>query len=395
MSASRAGERLRVALVYGGRSAEREVSLMSARTVAAALDPDKYELVPISIDSEGRWSDGEICALGEAPKARSPSEALCDMRVCAPLSLPPAVALSLGSPLACLERKGADAVLGGVDVLFPLLHGPYGEDGSIQGLARLADLPCVGSSVLGSALCMDKQAAKRVLRDSGIPIAPFRSFRSPVEAREAWLEVEARLGRDLFVKPANLGSSVGVSRVASRSEYERAIALAFEYDLKVLVEKTIVGREIEVAVLGNRRLRASLPGEVVPKGSFYSYEAKYIDEEGAEILAPAPLGEAETAACRRLALEACEALCVSGMARVDMFLPDGGEPVANEVNTIPGFTSRSMYPLLWEASGFPCRVSWTSSSSWRSSSTRRLQPCDRARPRYINDQDQERNRGDG
>jgi D-alanine-D-alanine ligase len=317
---------------------------MSARTVAAALNPDKYELVPISIDSEGRWGEGDL-------------ETLCDMRVRAPLprQLPskPAAPLALDGPFKSLERKGASAALGGVDVLFPLLHGPYGEDGSIQGLARLAGLPCVGSSVLGSALCMDKQAAKRILRDSGIPIAPFRSFRSPVEARLAWPEIEEELGSDLFVKPANLGSSVGVSRVASRLEYERAVALAFEYDLKVLVERTIVGREIEVAVLGNRRLRASLPGEVVPKGSFYSYEAKYLDEDGAEILAPAPLSSDESAACRRLALEACEALCVTGMARVDMFLPEGGEPVANEVNTIPGFTSRSMYPLLWEASGLP------------------------------------------
>lgn len=345
MSESRDSGRLRVALVYGGRSAEREVSLMSARTVAAALDPDKYELVPISIDSEGRWGEGDL-------------EALCDMRVRAPLPQQPDPQpqprpLALDGSFKSLERRGANAALGGVDVLFPLLHGPYGEDGSIQGFARLAGLPCVGSSVLGSALCMDKQAAKRILRDSGITIAPFRSFRSPVEARLAWPEIEDELGSDLFVKPANLGSSVGVSRVSSRLEYERAVALAFEYDLKVLVERTIVGREIEVAVLGNRRLRASLPGEVVPKGSFYSYEAKYLDEDGAEILAPAPMSAEESAACRRLALEACEALCVSGMARVDMFLPEGGEPVANEVNTIPGFTSRSMYPLLWEASGLP------------------------------------------
>jgi D-alanine-D-alanine ligase len=302
--------KLRVALVYGGRSAEREVSAMSARTVAAALDPAKYELIHIRIDSEGRW----------------------------------------GRELA---QGGAKAALGGAELVFPLLHGPYGEDGSIQGLARLADLPCVGAGVLGSALCMDKHAAKRIMRDSGIEVGRFRSFRDPADARAAWPEIEACLGTDLFVKPANLGSSVGVSRARGRAEYERAVARAFEYDLKVVVEETVVGREIEVAVLGDRALRASLPGEIVPRDGFYSYEAKYLDEDGAAVIAPAALTERESEACRALAIAACEALCVDGMARVDMFLRPDGKSVASEVNTIPGFTSRSMYPLLWEASGLP------------------------------------------
>jgi D-alanine-D-alanine ligase len=332
--------RLRVAVVFGGRSAERDVSLMSARAVGSALDPGKYERVFIGIDPEGRWS------LSNPELPLRP-----ELSIPAGFSAGSRIAITPDGVDSALVVRGTNATLRGVDVLFPLLHGPCGEDGSIQGLARLANLPCVGADILGSALCMDKNAAKRIMRDSGIPVAPFRTFRSPQAARDAWPEVEAALGSDLFVKPANLGSSVGVSRARSREEYARAVGLAFEYDLKILVEKRIVGREIEVAVMGWREMRASLPGEVVPKGGFYSYDAKYLDEGGAEIIAPARLSEAESEACRSLALAACEALCVDGMARVDMFLPPDGPPVANEVNTIPGFTARSMFPLLWEASG--------------------------------------------
>jgi D-alanine-D-alanine ligase len=335
--------RLRVAVVFGGRSAEREVSLMSARAVAAALDPRKYELVLIGIDAEGRWS------------LEDPGAALAGGRLAAAggSAAGSRIAITPDGVDSALVVRGTNATLRGVDLVFPLLHGPCGEDGSIQGLARLADLPCVGADILASALCMDKNAAKRIMRDSGIPVAPFRTFRSPRDAVAAWPELAAAFGPDLFVKPANLGSSVGVSRARTREEYERAAALAFEYDLKVLVEKAVAGREIEVAVLGGRELRASAPGEVVVKGDFYSYGAKYLDPEGAEIVAPARLGEAEAEACRSLAIGACEALCVTGMARVDMFLPPDGRPVANEVNTIPGFTARSMFPLLWEASGLP------------------------------------------
>jgi D-alanine-D-alanine ligase len=341
------GRRLRVALVYGGRSAERDVSLMSARTVAAALNPEKYELLLVGIDERGRWSLGgpEDSRLLETATATSVAAAN-------PGAGPRVELLPDGSDRA-LAVRGAGAVLRGADLIFPVLHGPCGEDGSIQGLARMADLPCVGADILGSALCMDKDAAKRIMRDAGIPVAPFRVFRSLERARSAWAEVELSLGGDLFVKPANLGSSVGVSRSRSRAEYEAAVETAFMYDTKILVEQRVVGREIEVAVLGRGKLRASAPGEVKPCGEFYSYEAKYVDEGGAAIIAPARLGYLEAEACRKLALDACEALGVSGMARVDMFLGSEGGPVANEVNTIPGFTARSMYPLLWEASGLP------------------------------------------
>jgi D-alanine-D-alanine ligase len=307
---------------------------MSARTVAAALDRGKYELLLVGIDPEGRWSLG--------------AQELADGRALAEIAENSEVDAAASRELVL---KGAGATLGGVDVLFPLLHGPCGEDGSIQGLARLADLPCVGPDLLSSALCMDKDAAKRIMRDAGIAVAPFMAFRSLASARSAWSEVEITLGDDLFVKPANLGSSVGVARARNWEEYMAAVGSAFQYDTKILVEKRIIGREVEVAILGGRELRASLPGEIVPKGGFYSYEAKYIDEEGAAVIAPAKLKYLEAEACRKLALDACEALCVSGMARVDMFLPATGRPIANEVNTIPGFTSRSMFPLLWEASG--------------------------------------------
>jgi D-alanine-D-alanine ligase len=337
-----------VAIIYGGRSAERNVSFMSARNVVAALDREKYECVLIGIDAEGRWSLGgaELGLPDSTSRAAIAGlpETIGDRTKVA--------AVGNGRGLAA---KGANATLAGVDVLFPVLHGPCGEDGSIQGFARLADLPCVGADILGSAICMDKDAAKRIMRDADIPVAPFSTFGAKDEGRAAWNDVEARLGPDVFVKPANLGSSVGVSRARSRSEYEAAVALAFEYDVKVIVEKTIVGREIEVAVLGSRiprrGMRASLPGEIVPRDGFYSYEAKYIDEDGAAVIAPARMEEEESKACRRLALDACSALCVRGMARVDMFLPPDGVPIASEVNTIPGFTSRSMYPLLWQASG--------------------------------------------
>jgi D-alanine-D-alanine ligase len=345
------GRRLRVAVVFGGRSAEHEVSIMSARNVASALDRMKYECVFIEIDSKGRWSlgypelPGYTCPRSEDDRffPASSSEVSAGSRV----------AITPDGADSALLVRGTNACLRDVDVLFPLLHGPCGEDGSIQGLARLADLPCVGADILASALCMDKNATKRILRDSGIPIAPFRTFRTPLAACEAWPEIETEFGADLFVKPANLGSSIGVSRVRNRIEYERAVTSAFEYDLKIMVEKAIIGREIEVAVIGGRKLRASLPGEIMVKRDFYDYESKYIDDSGAEICAPAGLARQESDACRCIALEACRALCVSGMARVDMFLPEDGRPLVNEVNTIPGFTQRSMFPLLWEASGLP------------------------------------------
>ncbi len=336
-------KKIRVGIVFGGRSAEHEVSLQSAKNVLEALDRSKYEPLLIGIDREGRWRrDEQTKALFEAARplpnlsADSPKE----------------VALVARGDHSKLLDLSEERELGHLDVVFPVLHGPYGEDGSVQGLCRLANLPCVGAGILGSAVGMDKDAMKRLLRDAGIPIARFvtilRSRPAPTFA-----ELKARLGTPLFVKPANLGSSVGISRAETAEEYARALTTAFEYDTKVVVEECIVGREIECAILGNEDPRASVPGEIVTGGghTWYDYDAKYIDEKGAQLVIPAPLDPAVTENVRATALAAFTALCCEGMARVDMFVKDNGEVLVNEINTIPGFTRISMYPKLWEASG--------------------------------------------
>ncbi len=340
--------KLRVAVVFGGRSAEHEISLLSAQNVVATLDRQKYEPVLIGIDREGRWylNEGSMRLLDEADVGR--------IRLAADTT--PVGLVSTG-PTSRLVANGGDE-LGTVDVIFPVLHGPYGEDGTIQGLAKLANIPCVGAGVLGSAVGMDKDVMKRLLRDAGIAIAPFlvaRAGRGPAPGGGAPSFDRARdeLGLPLYVKPANLGSSVGISRVATEAEYRAAIEEAFTYDRKVLVEQTVRGREIECSVLGNDEPVASVPGEVVPADGFYSYRAKYVDENGAELRIPADLTEAQTRVVQDTAVATFEALCAEGMARVDGFLTSDDVFVVNEINTIPGFTRISMYPKLFEASGIP------------------------------------------
>jgi D-alanine-D-alanine ligase len=343
--------RLRVGVVFGGRSAEHEVSVASARNVLEAMDPDRYEPVPIGIDREGRWhlddarrlleSAGHLPALsaatGEAGGMAAGEVAL--------------VPRGRSNALVDLE---ANRDLGTLDVIFPVLHGPYGEDGSVQGLCRLAGIPCVGAGVLGSAVGMDKDVMKRLLRDAGIPTARFLAVERAAPA-PSFDEAVASLGVPLFVKPANLGSSVGVSKVRTAAEYVEGLRLAFRYDTKAIVEEFVEGRELECSVLGNEKPIASLPGEVLPSHEFYDYEAKYLDEHGAALEIPARLAPETVDAVRALAVRAFRVLCCSGMARVDLFLrPDGGLLV-NEINTIPGFTRISMYPKLWEASGISYR----------------------------------------
>jgi D-alanine-D-alanine ligase len=350
--------KMRVAVVFGGRSAEHEVSLQSARNVVEALDRDKYEAVLVGIDREGRWYlDGDSLTLLNSDDPRLISLDSGARRV----ALTPdgadgaLVARDAGVPASSGPAVGGSGSggLGRMDVIFPVLHGPYGEDGSIQGLAKLANLPCVGADILGSALGMDKDVMKRLLRDAGIDTAPFRAYSSPAAAIADYDDLCAAVGNDLFVKPANLGSSVGISHVRDSAEFGAGVAEAFAYDTKIVVEAKIGGREIEVAVLGNDRLEASVPGEIVPAEDFYSYEAKYLDEHGAALLIPARLSREKTEEIRGRAMEACRALCVRGMARVDFFLEPDGCVVVNELNTIPGFTRISMYPKLWEASGLP------------------------------------------
>ena len=334
-------DRLRVAVVFGGRSAEHEISLLSAQNVVASLDPGKYEPVLIGIDRAGRWflNEGSLHLLdaGDAARVRLDTGAS-------------EVGLVSTGPSSRLVAMGGGPV-GRIDVIFPVLHGPYGEDGTIQGLAKLADIPCVGAGVLGSAVGMDKDVMKRLLRDAGIPIAPFRVARAHQPGEPAWAQASRELGAVLYVKPANLGSSVGISRVHDDSEYADALAEAFRYDRKVIIEREVVGREIEVSILGNDEPVASIPGEVIPTDGFYSYRAKYLDENGAQLLIPADLTVEQTRTVQHTALAAFRALCCEGMARVDGFLTTDGVFVVNEINTIPGFTRISMYPKLFEASG--------------------------------------------
>ncbi len=297
--------KIRLGVIYGGRSGEHEISLRSAESVMKSLDPSRYQVVPLLIEKDGRWR----------PK-----------------------------PIVAEPGSNRD-----IDVAFPLVHGTFGEDGTLQGLLELADLPYVGPGVLGSACAMDKEITKRILVAAKIPVVEFAvQFRGALDAAAC----EKQLSYPMFVKPANLGSSVGISKAANRQELEEGLRLAAEFDNKILIERGVIGREFECAVLGNHdSRRASMPCEIRPKRSFYDYEAKYL-EDSTEIDLPATLDPIKTAELQHLALATCSALELEGMARVD-FLMDGqtGGLYVNEPNTLPGFTSISMYPKMWEHSG--------------------------------------------
>jgi D-alanine-D-alanine ligase len=338
--------RLRVLLLFGGQSAEHDVSRTSAVAVARALDPARYDVVPVAITREGRWLLAER-ARAALESAQWPPAFDVDG---APVRLAEKRS-GLGSTVVRLESGGTP--LGAVDVAFPLLHGPYGEDGTIQGLLELAGLPYVGSGVLGSAVGMDKVMMKRAFAACGLPTARSVALREDGVTKAELDRCEDSLGYPCFVKPANLGSSVGVSKAGDRAALEEAVDVALRFDEWVLVEEAITGREIEVAVLGDRPPEASLPGEIVPGAEFYTYEDKYLDDS-AELRAPADLDPDRTAEVRRLAVAGFEACRCDAMARVDFFLEDPGRGfLVNEVNTIPGFTPISMYPRLWEVSGVP------------------------------------------
>ncbi len=291
-------KKLKIALLYGGKSAEHEVSLRSAENVASAIDKDKYEIEKILIRKDGTWEK---------------------------------------------EMYQIDA-----DVFFPLLHGPFGEDGTVQGLLKLANVPFVGASVLGSAIGMDKDVMNRLLRDAGIPTKKFLSFK---EKDIDFDYVERELGSPFFVKPANAGSSVGVSKVKAKADFDKAVKQAFMFDRKIIIEEYIQGREIECSVLGNEKPTASVLGEIVPHDEFYSYNAKYVDQDGAELIIPAKIDSEVAKEIQRIAVQVFLALECEGLGRVDFFLTKNNKIVVNEINTIPGFTNISMYPKLWEASG--------------------------------------------
>ncbi len=339
--------KIRVGVLFGGKSAEHEVSLQSAKNVIDALDPDRYEVVLIGIDKRGRWH-----VHGEAQR-------LLEERRLTMLESPPTdaaqVVLLPGNDRTELLDLSSRRSLGAVDVIFPVLHGPFGEDGTVQGLLKLADIPFVGAGVLGSSVGMDKDAMKRLLSQAGIPNARAVVVRPSRRQQLDSAAVSAELGLPLFVKPANLGSSVGISKVKSAADLAAAVDLAFHYDRKVIIEECVSGRELECSVLGNDDPVASLPGEVIPREEWYSYEAKYLDENGAALEIPAKLAADTVERVRSMAVEAFKVLCCEGMARVDFFLQADGRLLVNEINTIPGFTRISMYPKLWEASGLPYR----------------------------------------
>ena len=338
-------KKIRVGILFGGRSGEHEVSLTSAASVLKALDPHRYEVVPIGITREGKW------LLGSAADKLLPG-VLENGKPVAP-SVDPS-----GPKLIPLNAEMSPAVRQRpeVDVIFPVLHGTFGEDGTVQGLLELAGVPYVGAGVLGSAAGMDKDIMKKLFRDAGLPVVPWL-----VVLRSEWKEEPARMARrvgreiryPLFVKPANLGSSVGISKVRQASELAAAMNLAASFDRKILVEKAVDAREIECSVLGNDRPEASVAGEVIPVNEFYDYEAKYV-KEGSELIIPARLTRKQMKQVREFSIRAFQAIDCAGMARVDFLLDrKKGKLFVNEINTIPGFTPISMYPKLWEASGLP------------------------------------------
>jgi D-alanine-D-alanine ligase len=338
-------DKIRVGVLFGGKSVEHEVSLLSAKSVVEAIDKDKYEVVLIGINKSGEWylhDNLDECLLNcDDPKLIQLKMAKENVTV---------VPREKGNPLVNLSGTFLNKQL---DVVFPVLHGTYGEDGTIQGLLKLANVAFVGSGVLASAVGMDKDVMKRLLRDAGVPIAKFMTLHSHSYQSNSFEEIVATVGLPFFVKPANLGSSVGISKVKNKQEFAAKLAFAFQFDHKILIEEYIKGRELECSVLGNEDPIASLPGEVIPQHEFYSYEAKYLDENGALFEIPAKLSEAEIACIQALSIKAFQILCCDGMARVDVFMQEDGRIVLNEINTIPGFTKISMYPKLWAVSGLP------------------------------------------
>ena len=307
---------MKIGIIFGGKSGEHEVSLRSARSVIDAIDISRHEVIPIGIDKDGLW-------------CRSDDN------------------LTLNGGSSFIEACGE--LLKNLDVVFPVLHGPFGEDGTVQGMLEIAGIPYVGASVLGSCIGLDKDVTKRLLRDAKIPIADFLVYKK----RPSFQEVEESLGLPFFIKPVTMGSSVGITKINSVLEFNAGVDLAFSFDSKIIIEETIFGREIECSVLGLDSPIASQPGEVIPKGGIYSYENKYLDPEGAKFILPAKLSHQKIKEIQEMAIKVFDILCCEGMARVDFFMDQYENIYLNELNTIPGFTNISLYPKMWEVSGIP------------------------------------------
>ena len=323
--------KIRVAVIFGGRSGEHEVSIRSAESILKAIDRNKYDVVPIGITHEGKWlaSKNALAMLSAKDQIQN--------------------VLTSGEPITLPPEPAREGI---VDVVFPIMHGTYGEDGTIQGLFELANVAYVGAGVLGSAVGMDKDVMKRLLREAGLPIVDYWTVRK--QDLDSFLQAHiSSLPYPVFVKPANLGSSVGITKVHAAEELPAALEAAAEYDRKIVVEQGVDAREIELSVLGNDDPIASVPGEIIPSREFYDYEAKYANEDS-RLLIPAPLTDIQKNDAQRLAISAFKILECSGMARVDLFLEKStARFYVNEINTLPGFTSISMYPKMWEASGIP------------------------------------------
>lgn len=330
----------RIGLLFGGRSVEHEVSLLSVQNILRAMDPHKYDITLIGIDKMGYW---HIC---DPEKFLHNAGNLKNIEL---LQNPTTVTIDKGQLCSLGQEKERYPI----DVIFPVLHGTFGEDGTLQGLLKLAAIPFVGASVLSSAVGMDKEVAKRLLRDAGIPVAKFLCLHQKEWGRLSYEKAVELLGRPFFIKPSSSGSSVGISKVHAKEEFEESLQKAFQYDRKVLIEQAIVGREIECGVIGNDYPIVSLPGEIFHRDAFYSYEAKYMDMEGTRFEIPAALTPEQLSKIQITSLEAYRVLDCEGMARIDLFLTPHNEVLVNEINTIPGFTNSSPFPRLWEASGIP------------------------------------------
>jgi D-alanine-D-alanine ligase len=333
--------KIRVGIIFGGKSSEHEVSLLSAQTVYESLDKEKYDPILIGIDKHGRW---HLCDPLRFLAHTDDPRRVCLDGITEPLGIIPA------NDSSFLNVLNLEASNPAVDVVFPIVHGTHGEDGTLQGLLKLAGIPFVGAGVLGSAVGMDKDVMKRLLRDAGIPVTPFLTFHEFQKPILSFEQIVEQLGLPLFIKPANNGSSIGISKVNTKEEFDQAIELAFAYDRKILIEAFVQGREIECSIMGNHCPIASLPGEVVPKDDFNSWDAKYINDQ-CSFMIPARLDKDQIQQMQDIAIRTYQVLCCEGMARVDCFLTDAGKFIVNEINTLPGFTKLSVFPRLWQASG--------------------------------------------
>jgi D-alanine-D-alanine ligase len=336
-----------LALICGGQSGEHEISLLSAFNVLQGINLKFYDVVVIGISKKGLWSyysDLDNCLLNVSdPKKITLNSAI---------GIPTALITTEKGP--SLIRVTDGQLLTRLDIAFPILHGPFGEDGLIQGLFKLYGLPYVGSATLSSSMTMDKDVTKRLLQHANIPVVPFLAFDRDELEKIDFESVTKKLGLPIFVKPANAGSSLGVSKVTAEAHFKKRIEEAFRHDRKILIETAVMAREIECAVLGNTDIKASVPGEIIPrKGDFYSYVAKYLDDKGAELVAPAELNAEQIKRVQQMAILAYKVLGCEGLARVDFFLTSDDRLYINEINTMPGFTNISMYPRLWGLSGIP------------------------------------------